>query len=368
MANKPIYFDHNATTPLFNEVAAAMNEYMGVPLNPSSIHSYGRIGKKLIEDARTKVAKAIKADSQYQIAFTASGTEANNIALKGFPNHVIITSTIEHPSILNVVGQGLVPVDGNGIITLEAVEKILAHIKGSALISVMHANNEIGVIQPIKELVKLAKKYNAIVHSDMTQTFGKIDLNISDLDVDLATISGHKVGGPQGVGALIYKKNLDIKPLMLGGGQEMKIRPGTHNTIAIHGFGVAASMADYRKYSDVSKLRDYLEEQITLICPESTIFGVKSSRLPNTASFTMPNINSETQLIHFDSREFAISAGAACSSGRIDLPRVHMSLGYDEQIARTAIRVSLGLNNTRDEVDSFVQAWGDLYKQSKLAA
>lgn len=368
MANKTIYFDHNATTPVLPQVVNAMNEYISEPLNPSSSHSYGRRGKMLLENARAQVAKAIGADGRYQTVFTGSGTEANNIALRGLPGYPVVTSTIEHPSVLSVVGEGLISVDHNGVVSLEDLEEILAHVKKPILISIIYANNEIGVIQPLDSIIKLARKYNALVHSDMTQAFGKIPVRLMDLDIDLVTVSAHKIGGPQGVGALIYKKNLPLQPLMQGGGQEQKIRPGTQNMLAIHGFGIAASLIDTNKYAKIAELRDYLEAEIQNICPQTVVFSGESIRIPNTTSFSMPNTNSETQLIHFDTKGFAVSAGSACSSGRIDLPKTHMSLGYDEATSRAAIRVSLGISNTKDEVDSFIESWRELYEQSKVAA
>jgi cysteine desulfurase len=364
-----IYLDHNATTILNPVVKKAMAEMGDEPLNASSIHAFGREAKKILEVARSNIAKAVGVDEKYEVVFTATGTEANNIALKGFKNFEVITTTIEHPSVLQVVGQGLIPVDKNGIVDLVALEEILKTGK-KYLVSVIFANNEVGVIQPIKEIIDLVHKYNGIIHSDATQAFGKISLDISELDLDLITISAHKMGGPQGAAALVFKKNLPVHALMQGGGQEFRIRPGTQNLNAIHAFGVAASLINLNDYAKLAELRDYLESEIMQVCQDIAFFSKDVARLPNTSSFTMPNVSNETQLIHFDTNGFAISAGSACSSGRIGLSTTQMNMGYSEEIARTAIRISLGIGNTKQQIDKFVSCWRELYEKTnmKLAA
>ncbi len=359
-----VYFDHNATTPVNPVVKKAMTEIGDEPLNASSIHAYGREAKKILEAARSNIAKALNADEKYEVVFTATGTEANNIALKAFKNLEVITTTIEHPSVLQVVGQGLIPVDKNGIVDLAALEEILK--TGKKLVSVIFANNEVGVIQPIKEIIDLVHRYNGIIHSDATQAFGKIPFNISELDLDLITISAHKMGGPQGAAALVFKKNLPVHALMQGGGQEFRIRPGTQNLYAIHGFGIAASVINIYEYAKLAELRDYLESEIAKICKETIFFSKEEARLPNTSSFTMPNVSNETQLIHFDTKGFAISAGSACSSGRIGLSTTQMSMGYSEEIAKTAIRISLGIGNTKQQMDKFISCWKELYEKTNM--
>jgi cysteine desulfurase len=363
-----IYFDHNATAPVNPVVKKAMAEMGDEPLNASSIHAFGREAKKILEVARSNIAKAVGADEKYEVVFTATGTEANNIALKGFKDFEVITTTIEHPSVLQVVGQGLIPVDKNGIIDMSSLEKILK--TGKKLVSVIFANNEVGVIQPIKQIIELVHRYNGIIHSDATQAFGKIPFNISELDLDLITISAHKMGGPLGAAALVFKKNLPVNALMQGGGQEFRIRPGTQNLYAIHGFGIAAPLINLNEYAKLAELRDYLESEIMQVCQDTVFFSKDVARLPNTSSFTMPNISNETQLIHFDTKGFAISAGSACSSGRVGLSTTQMSMGYSEEIAKTAIRISLGIGNTKQQIDKFVNCWKELYEKTnmKLAA
>ena len=363
-----VYFDHNATTPLLKEVREAMEDIAHLPLNPSSVHSYGRYAKKLLEDARNKTKEALLISDQYTIVFTASGTEANNLAINGMKEYSCITSQIEHPAVLKVVGEGLIPVDGNGVIKLEVLEQILATSKKPMLISVIAASNEIGVIQPIHEVVKLAQKYKALVHTDASQYIGKAEMNIAELDADMVTVCGHKFGAPAGVGALIFKKQLPLTSIMRGGGQEFRLRPGTQNITAIHGFGVACSKIKQviTSFSELKKYRDFLEEEVMRIAGDSIIVGKNAARIPNVSSFTMPGVNNETQVIHFDLNGFSVSTGAACSSGRVDLPYVHMAMGYEQKQASCAIRVSMGAGNTLEQVKEFIKVWRDLYLKTRL--
>jgi len=362
-----IYFDHNATTTLLPEVREGLMELYQYPLNPSSIHASGRAAKYYLEKARHRVRELIKADMNYNVVFTASGTEANNLAILGIKNINPLISTIEHPSIANLVSHAVVKISKNGVIDLDELEKILDLCKDKrSLVSIMLANNETGVIQPIKEVVELAKKNNAIVHTDAVQCPGKILVDIEDLGVDMMTISAHKFGGPIGAAALIYKKNIDLQPIIIGGGQEYRIRSGTHNIQAIHGFGIACSVEE--KYRELMKktsaIRDYIEDNIEQLSEKVIFFGKDATRLPNTSSIGMPNVSAESQMIHFDTNGIAISNGSACSSGSSKQSHVHMSMGYSSEETKTAIRVSLGINNTYDEADQFIHAWKDLYARS----
>lgn len=368
MQREIIFFDNNATTPLLPAVKEAMLDIMGEPLNASSIHHFGRTAKLILETARTRVVNFTGADENYHAIFTATGTEANNLALRGLPDYKVITTEIEHASVLSVVGQGLIPVDKSGVINLEALEAICAKASGSKfLISIISANNETGVIQPLKAAADIVHKHGGLIHSDGTQSFGKIDFNICKLGLDMATISAHKFGGPLGAAALIARKNLALNAIMYGGGQEFRYRPGTQNLPTIHGFGIAAELAynTLADYAKLAELRDYIQHEIKTISPESVIFGEGADRIANTLSISMPNISSETQVIHFDINGFAVSAGSACSSGRIDLPYVQMAMGHTEEVARTSIRVSLGHSNTIDEAKLFVKVWQDLFLNSK---
>ncbi|WHQ46608.1 MAG: aminotransferase class V-fold PLP-dependent enzyme [Candidatus Midichloria sp.] len=362
-----IYFDHNATTRLLPEIKKELLELFQYPLNASSTHANGRAAKYYLENARNRVKGLVNADEQYNVVFTSSGTEANNLAILGIKNVNPLVSVIEHSSVLDLVSRATIKILPNGLINLAELEKTLAVCGDQAtLISVMLANNETGVIQPIKDIVSLAKNKGAIIHTDATQAPGKIAIDINDLGVDMMTISSHKFGGPMGAAALIYKKSLDLKPIIIGGGQEYRIRSGTHNIYAIHGFGVACFLeGKYRKLmAKVEPIRDYIEEEISAIAEQSVFFGKDAIRLPNTSSIGMPNVTAEAQTIHFDINSIAISNGSACSSGTSKLPHVYMAMGYSLEEAKTAIRISLGINNTYEEANKFVQVWKDLYLRS----
>lgn len=362
-----IYFDNNSTSAIFGQVAAEMASCINIPFNPSALHSYGRQAKALVDSARSKVKSAVFANKEYKVIFTASGTESNNLALRGV-GLPVITVASEHASVFNVVGKGIIPIDRNGIVDLEQFEKILHSLGQRVLVSVMLANNETGVIQPISEIVSIAKKYNCLVHTDAVQAFGKISFDISSLGIDLLTISGHKFGGPVGAGALFVKEGIDLQPIIIGGGQEYNIRSGSQNVIAIHGLGIASEIATEKlsKYQIISKLRDYLEGEIQSISPDSIIFGKNAIRIPNTSCFTMPGVKSETQIIHFDLNGISISAGSACSSLRLDYPRVQIAMGYSSEVGTESIRVSLGRHNTMQEINYFIEKWKQLYTNSKV--
>lgn len=373
MSIKPnIYLDYNATCPLLPKVKEAMLDVMDMPLNPSSIHSYGRKAKMIIDAARARITNLVGADDTYQVIFTSCGTEANNMALKGFENHRVITSVIEHPSVLSSVGEGLIPVDENGIIRLEVLEQLLSTSDKPALVSIQTANNETGVSQPVAEIAKLIHAHKGIFHTDAVQAFSKIEFNALNIDADLITVSGHKFGGPIGAAALVFKKNLPLAPLMIGGGQEHRFRPGTQNVVAIHGFGVAADIAlnMLSRASEIESLRDYFEHSILKYFPETIFFGKYSKRLPNTSLVSMIGQMSETQVIYFDLNKVALSAGAACSSGKVDFPVALLAMGVDADLAKTALRVSIGYGTTKEEMDIFIKLWLDFAdkKLCKIAA
>lgn len=364
--DKNIYFDHNATFPIYHEVKKDMMNLMSYPLNPSSIHNFGRCAKNILENSRNIIKNFLNAENNYNIIFTSSGTEANNLALKSFPNLFKIASKIEHPSVLKITGTGIIPVNSNGIIVLSELENLLKKIGKKTLVSVIFANNETGVIQPISDIINIAHKYDSLVHTDAVQIVGKEDININKLNVDLMTISAHKFGGPNGAGCLIYKKNLELSPILLGGGQEFKIRSGTQNLPAIHGFAKACqiSASHMNKFNKVEILRDYIEHSLKLIDNNIIIFGKNATRLSNTSSISMKKVSSEIQVIHFDINGVAVSAGSACSSGKVTSPYVQLAMGYSQSIANTAIRISLGPSNTKEEADKFISLWKNLYKKN----
>ena len=361
------YFDCNATAPILPIVQEAMIDVISEPHNPSSLHHYGRSAKSVLDTARTRILDSLDADpSLYSVIFTSSGTESNNLALRGLEGYKVLCSSVEHASVLSLANNGVIPVNKDGIIDVDMLEKCISSVQIPFVVSIQAANNETGVIQPIHEISKIVKKYGGTFHTDATQAFAKIPFSIKESDIDMVTISGHKFGGPQGVAALVIRKDLPMHAIMFGGGQEYRYRPGTQNVAALHGLGIAAATIEstLAAYKDLSDIRDYIQNSILTISPESIVFGKDADRLPNTLSITMPNVSSETQVIHFDINGFAVSAGSACSAGRIDLPHVQMSMGYDEKTSRTAIRISLGINNTMQEAEAFMKAWKTLYSNS----
>lgn len=361
-----VYLDHNSTTPVSKEVIADLVGAMSQPLNPSSVHAYGRKAKLMLENQRRIIIDALKLDDSYQVIFTATGTESNNLALRAFPNKKVLSSTVEHHSVINVVSSGeWVPVLNSGVLDLEALQDLLLKNENAALFSIMYANNETGVVQPMNDIIPLVKKHGCIMHTDASQALGKVEIEWGEMLPDIITISAHKFGGPQGVAALVYNKKLKPKPMIYGGGQEFKIRPGTHNLAGIMGFGKACTLVPVRvkMHSRVEELRNYMENAIREICPDAIIFGFGARRLPNTSSISMPGVKAETQVINFDLAGFAISAGSACSSGKVEVSHVHMAMGYNKNEASSAIRVSLGPETTLDEINKFIAAWQKLYNR-----
>jgi cysteine desulfurase len=369
-----VYFDHNATSSLLTEVKSAMLPLLNVACNPSSVHSLGRGAKGIVEAARGSILEALQAPAdEYNLVFTSSGTEANNLFMHNFADSHLFISSIEHDSIMqpalsnNKVTK--IKVDDNGLLDLEYLESELYKSQSkNKVVSVMYANNETGVIQDIESIAEIAHQYGALIHTDAVQAFGKIEINLAELDVDLITVSSHKCGGPVGVAALLYRKDIILHSQIMGGGQERGVRSGTENVAAIAGMGKAADMIKTIKsqYVAVQQLRDFLEAEILSISPEVKIFAKSVSRLPNTSCFTMPQVANDVQLIHFDLSGFAVSAGAACSSGKVKTSSVLLAMGVEEYIAKTAIRVSFGTTNTIDEIKEFVSVWRSIYK--KLSA
>jgi len=368
---KYTYFDHNATSNIIAEVKSAIVSLLDVACNPSSVHSLGRGAKSIVEASRNSILAALHTSSdKYNLVFTSSGTEANNLFIHNFTNSHLFVSSIEHDSIMQPALSNKkiikIRVDSHGLLDLDHLEAALAQAgTGNKIVSVIFANNETGVIQNMKEIARIAHRYNALLHSDAVQAFGKIDIDLTNLDIDLITVSSHKCGGPLGVAALLYKKNLTLHSQIMGGGQERGLRSGTENIAAIAGMGKVADLitAINDQYTNVRKLRDLFESKILLIAPEVKIFAKSVKRLPNTSCFTMPRVANDAQLIHFDLSGFAVSAGAACSSGKVKTSSVLLAMGVGDDIANTAIRVSLGINNTADEVNNFITVWQSLYKR-----
>lgn len=355
-----IYLDYNATSPLRPEVKNTMLEVMGNPMNPSSIHSYGREARSIIERARRSILSSLNAEGA-RIIFVSSGTEANHLALKGIKNITTVVSAIEHASVIKANNNSvIIPVDNNGVVKLDALQNILASIDGKALVSVMLANNETGVIQPVKEIVEITYAHGDYLHTDAVQGVGKFNINFNDLNVDMMTISSHKCGGPQGIAALIIKKGLELEPMLRGGGQEYGIRAGTENVSAIHGFALALEMAikEARDTSFITFMRDKLENELEIFNP--VIFGIKAKRLGNTSYIEMPGVDAETQVVAFDLDGIAVSSGSACTSGKIEASHVLKAMGVESS---SAVRVSLGWNTKEKDIKAFVDSWKKIYRR-----
>jgi cysteine desulfurase len=365
---RPTYLDYNATVPLRPAAAAAVAAALQVTGNPSSVHAFGRRARRLVEDARAQVAALVGARPE-QVVFTGGGTEANNLALAGVGRRRRLVSAIEHDSVLNAApGAEVLPVARDGVVVLDALAERLAGSAAPALVSVMLANNETGVVQPVAEVAALAHRHGALVHCDAVQAAGKVAVDLAALGVDLMSVSAHKLGGPQGAGALIVADGIELAPLLRGGGQERGRRAGTENLAAIAGFGAAAAaLAACRKSeaARVARLRDDLEARVQALVPGAKRFGAAAPRLGNTACIAMPGVASEIQVMGLDLAGVAVSAGAACSSGKVRPSHVLRAMGASEAEAATAIRVSLGWASVAEDVDRFVEAWGAVYARAQ---
>ncbi len=364
-----IYLDNNATTPLDPAVAekmcAFLKEHFG---NPSSLYPIGREVREIITQSRESVAKAVGAQRS-EIFFTGSGTEADNWAIRGVldaspDKKEIIISAIEHPAVLRLANElenegykvAYVPVDSDGIVDLGFLRESIT--PQTALISIMHANNEIGTIQPIEAVVDLARERGVPVHTDAVQSFGKIDIDLAKLGVDLLTISAHKIYGPKGVGALYVRKGMDIRPLIHGGHQERGFRAGTENTVGIVGFGEAARILSERGKKDrekIEKLASRLKEGIEEMIPRIKFNGHPEKRVKNTLNIAFPGLEAEAILLALATKGICVSTGSACTSEFEDVSHVLLSIGLKPEIARSCLRISLGRFNTEEDVQGMLR-------------
>ena len=363
------YLDHNATTPLRPEAAAAMAEALAMTGNPSSVHRFGRHARRKIEAAREAVA-ALAGARPERVVFTSGGTEANNLALAGTGRTRILVSAGEHDSVLNAVPEAArIPLTGAGLIEPAALDARLGESETPALVSIMLANNETGAIQPLAELARVARTHGALVPCDAVQAAGKLPLDLEALGVDLISLSAHKLGGPPGVGALVLAADLEIAPLLRGGGQERGRRAGTENLPGIVGFGAAAraARAGLDKAAALADLRDQLERGLRQLVPEIRIFAEAAPRLANTCCFAAPGFAAETQVMALDLAGVAVSAGSACSSGKVAPSQVLAAMGAGAAAA-AAIRVSLGWTSEAADIERFLEAWGALYSRAAASA
>lgn len=360
------YLDHNATSPLKPAVRESMLELLGFPGNASSVHKAGKEARRRIDGARQIIGKQLNTGPKDVIIFTSGATEANNMALQGAGVERVIVSAIEHPSVLQALPRPeIAPVLANGTIDVAALDRMLEGNTQQTLISVMLVNNETGVIQPIEEVVRIARKRGALVHTDAVQAFGRMPVDVTKLGVDMLTLSAHKLGGPQGVGCLVIANCAVVAPLLRGGNQEKNLRAGTENLAAIAGFGKAAELADVKEYRKLGVLRDKLEAELKQLAPALHIFGFDAPRVHNTSMFALPGVSSESQLIALDLAGICVSNGSACSSGTVKPSHVLKAMGVSEAEAGSSLRVSLGWNTTARDVDFFVAKWTEMYNRVK---
>jgi len=368
-----IYLDWNATTPLRTEARQAMQAAWEVSGNPSSVHAEGRRARRLVEEARATIAAAVGA-SPRNLVFTSGGTEANALALtpglrrgSGLPVERLLVSAIEHASVLSggrfsAEAIERIGVDRSGLLDLDRLRALLADGR-PALVSVMLANNETGAIQPVREAADIIHQAGGLLHVDAIQAFAKIPLDINALGADLATFSAHKIGGPKGVGALILADDVvGLEPVLRGGGQELGRRAGTENVAGIAGFGAAAKAAMSTLECDATRLkalRSELESGLRRT-PGVIVFAGEVPRLPNTVLFTIPGLRAETAVIGFDLAGIAVSSGSACSSGKVQPSHVLEAMGFSPDLARGAVRLSLGWSTSSQDIDRCLEAWRKL--------
>jgi cysteine desulfurase len=363
---KRIYMDHSATTPVAPEVLAAMLPYFGEKFgNASSLHRSGREAKEALEDSREKVAALLGARAE-EIIFTSGGTESDNLALKGIARKNrklgkhIITTQIEHPAILETCRalekEGFevtyLPVTAEGLVELSTLEASIR--PDTILISVMHANNEVGTIQPLEEIGRLAAERDIYLHSDAVQSVGKIPVNVDDLGVDLLSLSAHKLYGPKGVGALYIRKGTKLESIIQGGGHERRLRSGTENISGIVGLARAAELAERdmpREAERLAGLRDRLAELVLGKVKDAWINGTMKKRLPGNLNFGFKYVEGESLLLFLDSKGICVSTGSACSSHKLEPSHVLMSLGLKAEECHGSLRITLGMSNTLDEVE-----------------
>jgi cysteine desulfurase len=376
-----IYLDWNATAPLRREAREAMAAAWELNGNPSSVHAEGRQARRLVEEARAGAARAVGALPR-NVVFTSGGTEANALALtpglrrdSGLPVERLLVSAIEHVSVLAggrfpVQAIGTIGVTGSGLLDLDRLRALLQS-GPPALVSVMLANNETGAVQPVAEASEIVHAAGGLLHVDSIQAFGKIPLNINCLNADLITVSGHKIGGPKGVGAVVLAEGVrGLEPLLRGGGQELGRRAGTENVAGIAGFGAVVKAAMDSLQNDAIRfenLRNRLETGLRQT-RGAIVFSGDVPRLPNTTLFTVPGMRAETAVIGFDLEGIAVSSGSACSSGKVQPSHVLEAMGFGPEIAQGAVRLSLGWSTSSADIDRCLEAWrklaGTLFKGS----
>jgi len=382
------YLDHAATTPIFPEAAAAMTARLAATGNPSSLHASGRAARRLVEESRERIAAALGCRPG-EVVFTSGGTEADNLAIKGMlwsrraadaRRRRVLSTSIEHHAVLDplhwlaTTGEAeveLLPVDAAARLDLEALrDRILADPDSVAVVSAMWANNEVGTIEPIEEVVTIAAEHGIPVHTDAVQAIGQLPVDFAASGVDALTLTGHKIGGPYGVGALVVRRELAPTPVLHGGGQERDIRSGTLDTPAIVGFATACELAVKRQVEEgarLSALRDRLVDGVRAVVPDAVVNGDPVHRLPGNAHLSFPGCEGDALLMLLDARGVECSTGSACDAGVPQASHVLLAMGADEAAARSSLRFSLGHTSTEADVDTLVDAIGPAVERARAA-
>jgi cysteine desulfurase len=375
-ASPRTYLDYNATSPLRPEARAAVLAAMDAGGNPSSVHAEGRRARAIVETAREQVAALVGA-KPLEVVFTSGATEANAWVVNAGGWDTVFACGIEHESVLTPVKECRarivdVPVDATGVADVAAIASGVLNgpPAGRALVLLQVANNETGVIQPVADVAHFAREHGLVMHTDAVQAAGRLLLDMNALGVDTLSLSAHKLGGPKGVGALIIRDGTKLANLISGGGQERRRRGGTENVVGIAGFGAAAqaAAADLAQSERVRRQRDRLEREALALAPAAVVIGSKVSRLGNTTCLALAGLSAETLVIKFDLAGLAVSAGSACSSGKVGISHVLAAQGLEPALARAAIRISLGWNTSDVDVDAFLKVWADIVESHRSAA
>jgi len=363
---KQIYLDYNASAPIRPEVLSLVTQVMGEIGNASSTHHHGRHARQYIEKAREQVANLCSVIPE-QVIFTSGATESINTVLSGYRHKRVLISAIEHLAVMAAAPHAeIIPVTTDGVIDLQAYETMLNADTPPALVSIMLVNSETGVIQPIAEMAKMAHDAGALFHTDAVQAAGRLDIDFDKLGVDFMSLSGHKISGPQGVGALIARKGLETPKFMLGGGQEKNCRAGTHNTAGIAGMGCAAALAlkHLPNYAKITGLRDEMETKMHNISNQIIIYGEQAERVGNTCNVGLQGMPAQTQMMALDLDGISVSSGSACSSGSFKASHVLKAMGADEEAAKSALRISIGWDTNSADIDAFLESWTKIVKRA----
>ena len=365
--SRQTYLDWNATAPLRPEAAAAIGGALAECGNASSVHRWGRAARQRVERAREQVAALVGAAPD-GVVFVSGGSEANHLALLGSGRERVLVSAVEHHSVLHALPTAEpIAVDSDGIVDPGRLDEMLAADPRPALVSVMFANNETGVIQPVGEIARIAQAHGALFHCDAVQAAGKVPLSMDSIGADLLSLSAHKLGGPSGSGALVISGGVELRSMIRGGGQERGRRAGSENLPGIAGFAAAAeaAAASLAEFEWVRHLRGELEAAVAAIAPDAVVVGAAAVRLPNTSAIAMPCVSAETQIIALDLDGVMVSAGAACSSGKVGPSHVLAAMGVPPEIAGSTIRVSLGWSTSEADIAHLLDAWAALYRRHR---